>query len=76
MCQLMRDLRFMSLGTSPPRGRLLRSCLTESVYKVVLKKPIPAQIRQLILYIRNSKGSVDGFVQEWTCAKRPEKHFV
>ena len=28
---------------------------TESVYKVVLQKSIPAQIRQLILYISNSR---------------------
>jgi len=30
--------------------------LSESVYKVVLQKSIPAQIRQLILYISNNKG--------------------
>ena len=35
--------------------------LTHSVSKV-LQKSIPAHIRQLILYISNSKGSVDGFV--------------
>jgi hypothetical protein len=34
---------------------------TESVYKLVLPKSIPAQIRQLILYIVNIKGLVDGF---------------
>ena len=30
--------------------------LTRSVFKVVLQKSIPTQIRQLDLYIRNSKG--------------------
>ena len=29
---------------------------TESVYEVVLQKSIPAQIRQLILFIINNKG--------------------
>ena len=28
----------------------VRACLTESVYKVVLRKSIPAQIRQLTLH--------------------------
>ena len=32
------------------------SYLTESIYKVVLQKSIPAQIRQLILYISNNQG--------------------
>ena len=32
------------------RGTCPRSCLSESVYKVVLQKSIPAQIRQLILH--------------------------
>jgi len=50
-----------------------RSYLTESVYKVVLQKSIPEQIRQLILYISNNKGYVYGFVQELTFAKR---HFL
>ena len=30
--------------------------LTQSVYQVVLQTSIPAQIRQLILYVGNSKG--------------------
>jgi len=34
----------------------LQSYLTESVYKVVLQKSIPAQIRQLILCICNDEG--------------------
>ena len=44
--------------------------LTESVYKLVLRKSIPAQIRQLILHISNNKGLVHGFVRELTFAKR------
>ena len=36
--------------------------LTESVYKFVLQMSILAQIRQLVLYISNDKGYVDGFV--------------
>ena len=41
---------------------LVEAYLTESAYKVALQKPIPAQICQLILYISNNKGWVDGFV--------------
>jgi len=37
-------------------GVSLHFYLTESVYKVVLQKSIPAQIRQLILHICNNKG--------------------
>ena len=44
---------------------------TQSVYEVVLQKSIPTQIRQLIFYIRNSEGYVDGFVGELTPTKRP-----
>ena len=61
-------------GRAPPR----RFFLTQSVYKVVLQKSIPAQIRQLILdyyYISNNKGYVDGFVGELTFAKRLYKQF-
>ena len=43
--------------------------LTESVYKVVLQKSIPTQIRQLILYISDDEGYVDEFVGELTFAK-------
>ena len=64
-------------GPSPwrsPPGILARiECipyLTESVYEVVLEKSIPTQIRQLVLYIRNDKGYVDGFVWELPFAKR------
>ena len=45
-------------------------CLTQSVYKVALQKSIPTRIRLLVLYIGNSKGSVDEFVSELTFAKR------
>ena len=40
----------------------------KSVDEVVLQRSIPAQIRQIIFYISNDKGSVDGFVQELTFA--------
>ena len=36
------------------------SCSAESVYEVIFQKPIPAQIRQFILYIGNDDGSVCG----------------
>ena len=45
--------------------------LTESVQKVVLQDLIPAQIRQLILYISNNRGQVDGFVWELTFDPTP-----
>ena len=54
----------------------MRPYLTESVYQVVLQKSIPAQIRQLILYISNSKGYVDGFVGGVTSAKQLYKYFM
>ena len=44
--------------------------LTQSVFEVVLQKSILTQIRQLILYMSNSKGQVDGFVGKLTSAKR------
>ena len=44
--------------------------LTERVYNVVVQKSIAAQVRQLIIHIRNNKGSVDEFVRELTFAKR------
>ena len=40
------------------------------VHKDVLQRSIPAQVRQLILYIRDNEGSVDGFVGELTSAKQ------
>ena len=46
-----------------------RSYLTQSVYKVVLQKSIPTEIRQLDLYISNDNEHIDGFVRELTFAK-------
>ena len=43
--------------------------LTERVSDLCFKKSISAQIRQLILYISNNEGSVDGFVRKLTFAK-------
>ena len=45
-------------------------------FQSCLQKSIPAQIRQLILYISKSKGYVDGSVGKLTSAKRLFKHFV
>ena len=53
-----------------------RLYLTVSVYKVVWDKSIPAQIRQLVRNISNKRGQVDGFVREWTFAKRHCEHFL
>jgi len=52
------------------RDHFTRTYLTERVFGIVLPKAIPAQIRQLILYISNHRGYVDGFVGELTFAKR------
>jgi len=52
------------------------SYLTQRVFKVVLQKSIPAQIRQLIICISDNKGKVDRFVLELTFAKRLYEHFV
>ena len=49
---------------------------TESVYKVVLQKSIPTQIRQLILYVSNNEGYVDEFVRELAFAERLSGHFL
>ena len=49
--------------------QVLHFYLTERVNKVVLQMSIPAQIRQLIFYISNNKGQVDGFVRELTSTK-------
>jgi hypothetical protein len=50
--------------------------LTESFYRVVLQKSIPAQIRQLILCISDGQVWFHGFVRELTFAKQLYKHFV
>ena len=47
-----------------PNGLVQHFYLTESVFKIVLQKSIPAQIRQLVLHIGNNQGCVDGFVRE------------
>ena len=52
------------------------SYLTESVYKVVVQKSIPAQIRQRTLYISTDQRYVDEFVWELTFAKRLQNHFL
>jgi hypothetical protein len=48
----------------------LQPYLSESVYRVVLQRSIPIQIRQLILYIRNIEGQVDGCMGELTSARK------
>ena len=50
--------------------------LTQSLFGVVLHESDPSQIRQLILYYFQSKEYVDGFVWEFTFAKRLLKHLV
>jgi len=35
-----------------------------------LEKPIPTQVRQLILYISNNQGEADGFERELTSPER------
>ena len=45
------------------------------VFKVVLQKSIPSQIRQLTLYSSNNKGQFDRFVRELTSAKPLQKTF-
>ena len=54
----------------------LCACLTDIVHKVVLKKSIPAQIRQLFSYDSNNKEYVDEFVRESTLEKRRCKCFL
>ena len=48
--------------------------LKESVYKVILQKAIPAQIRQLIFHNGNNKGLADEFMGDVTVGKRIYKH--
>ena len=53
-----------------PRGcEAMSTSLTESVYKDVLQKSIPAQICQLILYYRSYEEYVEVFVRESTFAE-------
>ena len=62
----------------PERGHSLTSLsyLTESVYKIVLRKSSPLQIRQFILYISNDTGQVNRFVLELTFVKRLDENFL
>ena len=60
----------------PLRRLFVKQFITESVYKVVLKKSIPAQIRQLIRYHYEYEEYVDRCVRELTCARRLYKHVV
>jgi hypothetical protein len=53
-----------------------RFYLTLSVLKVVLQKPTPLQIRQLLLYYYLYKERADGCVWELTFAKRLNFVFV
>jgi len=46
------------------------------VCNVVLQKSIPAQIRQLTLYISNKEGQVDGEMLELSLSKQLYKHFL
>ena len=57
-------------------GGQASSYLTERVYQVVLQQSVPAQIRQLVLYISNAQGQVDEFVRELTLANRLYKYFL
>jgi hypothetical protein len=50
--------------------------ISQKVSLKLLKKSIPAQIRQVILYISDNKGQVDGFVRKLTFAKRLHTHFL
>jgi hypothetical protein len=43
--------------------------LTESVYKIVLQKSTPVQIRQFISYVCDNEGRVDEFVRRMIFAK-------
>jgi len=39
-------------------------------YEVILQKSMPAQIRQLVIYVSNNKGYVGAIVRELTCANQ------
>ena len=71
-------LQSMPAAATPPAASrpAVHFYLTQSVFKVVSQMSIPRQIRQLILYISNSKESVDESVEELTSAKRLPKRFM
>ena len=52
------------------------SLISEKVSTNSSHTSIPAQIRHIILYISNNQGWVDGFVREFTSAKRLHQHFL
>ena len=66
------------MGTWVHPRRFLTPCLpslegfrvyfTEIVDNVFSQKSIPAQTRQLVLYVSNDKGKVDGCVRKLTYA--------
>jgi len=55
--------------------RHLHYYITQSIFKIVLQKSLPTQIRHLILYTSNSTGYVDGFVGDLTSAKQFKNTF-
>ena len=59
---------------SSPLHLGLEFSFTQSDYKLILQKSVPAQIRQRVIDIDNNKGEVGGFVRELTFAERPYKH--
>ena len=71
-----RCIKYRNSGGSQVLTSPLHSYLTETVYKIILQKSGPTQIRRLLLYISNSRGSIDGFVGELTSTKRLPKTFV
>ena len=77
---LLDDLRGNRVARLPrrrPRAfRRYHFYLSKSVFKIILQKSIPPQIRQLNLDDYVYKEQVDGFVRELTFAKRLEKHFL
>ena len=57
--ELGRELVLEAEHGQEPRLRLLARfgfCLTESFCEVALQKSVPAQIRQLVLYICSNEG--------------------
>ena len=75
-CRVQGRAALFVAGTlSGPNTQSLQPCLTQSVFILVSQKSIPTQIRQLVLYLSNSKGAVDGYV-ELTSVKRLPEDFV
>ena len=58
------------------KGKIGAGCLSHrKFYEVISQWSVPAQICQLVLFIRNTKGQDDGFVRELAFAKRLYNHF-